>query len=126
MRWDDSDNGGFTGVTRWLPLEPPDGAPNVAGQRATDARSWRVRALMALRREHACLREGGVGRCDHSMTCSPTSGPASGSEILVALNIAPEPRKWHWQGRGRLLMSTHLDRPPQPSPARRDPPAAGQ
>jgi hypothetical protein len=25
-------------------------------------------------------------------------------------------RKWHWQGHGRLLMSTHLDRPPAPLP----------
>ena len=39
-----------------------------------------------------------------------------GRDILVALNIAAEPRKFHWQGRGRLLMSTHLDLPSEPLP----------
>jgi hypothetical protein len=38
----------------------------------------------------------------------------NGDEILVLLNIAPEPRKWRWQDHGRLLISTHLDRRPQP------------
>jgi alpha-glucosidase len=41
---------------------------------------------------------------------------AGRTEVLVALNIAAEPRKWHWKGRGRMLMSTHLDRPQQPLP----------
>ncbi|WP_440642777.1 hypothetical protein ACSHT2_06010 [Bradyrhizobium sp. PUT101] len=38
------------------------------------------------------------------------------NEILVALNVAAEPRTWQWQGRGRLLMSTQLDRAPEPLP----------
>jgi alpha-glucosidase len=29
--------------------------------------------------------------------------------ILVALNIVNEPRKLHYEGRGRLLLSTYLD-----------------
>jgi alpha-glucosidase len=36
--------------------------------------------------------------------------------MLVALNTTAEPRKWHWQGRGGLLMSTHLDRSGDPLP----------
>jgi alpha-glucosidase len=38
------------------------------------------------------------------------------ADILVALNTAAEPRKWHWLGRGCLLMSTHLDRAPEQLP----------
>ncbi|MCP3402110.1 MULTISPECIES: hypothetical protein [unclassified Bradyrhizobium] len=34
-------------------------------------------------------------------------------ELIVALNIAAEPRKWTLPGHGRLLLSTHLDRPSQ-------------
>ena len=31
-------------------------------------------------------------------------------EILVALNLAHEPRRFSWQRHGRLLLSSHLDR----------------
>lgn len=107
MRWDDSPNGGFT--SPWLPLEPPDGAANVAGQQR-DKRSILAlfRALMALRREHACLYRGGrepLRSQNDVLAYKRTDGP---NEMLIALNIAGEPRKWRWQGRGELLMSTHL------------------
>ena len=36
--------------------------------------------------------------------------------MLIALNIAAEPRTWHWQGLGRLLMSSHLDPRPRSLP----------
>jgi alpha-glucosidase len=117
MRWDDSDQGGFTTGEPWLPLERADGAVNIAAQQK-DKRSLLVlfRALMALRREHACLRHGdykALRSCNDVLAFRRIDGR---TELLVALNIAAEPRKWHWQGRGRLLMSTHLDRSPEPLP----------
>lgn len=71
---------------------------------------------MALRHEHACLRQGGyepLRSRNDVLAYKRTNGR---NEMLIALNIAAEPRKWHWQGRGQLLMSTHLDRPPEPLP----------
>ncbi|WP_128926224.1 alpha-amylase family glycosyl hydrolase [Bradyrhizobium guangxiense] len=117
MRWDDSPQGGFTTGDPWLPLERPDGAANVAAQQR-DERSMLMlfRALMALRREHACLRRGGYEPLRAQNDILAYKRTDGGSGFLVVLNIAAEPRKCHWQGRGRLLLSTHLDRPPAPLP----------
>jgi alpha-glucosidase len=32
-----------------------------------------------------------------------------GQEILVALNLVAEPRRFEWNAAGRLLLSTYLD-----------------
>jgi len=117
MRWDDTPNGGFTSGDPWLPLEHPDGAANVAAQQY-DTRSMLAlfRALLALRREHACLRHGSYKpfRAQNEVLAF---GRTDGSnQILVALNLAAEPRKYQWQGSGRRLISTHLDRPSEPLP----------
>ena len=34
--------------------------------------------------------------------------PWQGQEILVALNLVSEPRRFEWNGAGRLLLSTYL------------------
>lgn len=116
MRWDDSDSGGFTKGSPWLPLEPAD-APNVAQQRRDEHSILALfRALIALRREHACLRQGGHAPLRSQDDVLAFKRVAGTSDVLVALNMAAELRKWHWQGRGRLLMSTHLDRPREPLP----------
>ncbi|MCK1735650.1 DUF3459 domain-containing protein [Bradyrhizobium sp. 138] len=116
MRWDDSAAGGFTDGDPWLPLES-SGTPNVAEQQRSERSVLALfRALIRLRREHACLRQAGyepLRSRDDVLAYGRTDG---GAEILVALNIAAEPRKWHWLGRGRLLMSTHLDRPSETLP----------
>lgn len=117
MRWDDCPHGGFTAAEPWLPLEPPDGAANVAGQQR-DKRSILAlfRALMALRREHACLREGGYQPLRSQNDVLAYKRTDGGNGILVLLNLAAEPRRWHWHGRSRVLMSTHLDLPSEPLP----------
>jgi alpha-glucosidase len=71
---------------------------------------------MALRREHACLREGGYAPLRSRDDVLAFRRVAGATEILVALNTTAEPRKWHLRGRGRVLMSTHLDRPREPLP----------
>jgi alpha-glucosidase len=116
MPWDDGSNGGFTTGTPWLPLERGP-LPNVAEQQS-DERSILTlfRALIALRREHACLREGGYEPLRSQNDVLAYKRVAGRRELLVALNVAPEPRKYHWRDRGRVLMSTHLDRPPRPLP----------
>ncbi|WP_036025669.1 DUF3459 domain-containing protein, partial [Bradyrhizobium yuanmingense] len=93
------------------------GAANVSAQQR-DERSILAlfRALMALRREHAGLPRGGYEPLRSQNDVLAYKRRDGRNEILVALNLAAEPRKFHWQGRGRLLMSTHLDRPPEPVP----------
>ncbi|RXG92635.1 alpha-amylase family glycosyl hydrolase [Bradyrhizobium zhanjiangense] len=116
MRWDDSESGGFSTGSPWLPLGPGD-APNVAQQRRDEHSILALfRALIALRREHACLREGSHAPLRSQNDVLAFKRVTDAGEVLVALNIAAEPRRWHWHGRGRLLMSTHLDRPREPLP----------
>ena len=117
MRWDDSPQGGFTTGDPWLPLERPDDAVDVAAQQR-DERSILMlfRALIGLRREHACLRRGGYEPLRAQNDVLAYKRTDGGNGFLIALNIAGEPRKFHWQGRGRLLISTHLDRSPVPLP----------
>jgi alpha-glucosidase len=116
MRWDDSPSGGFTKASPWLPLGP-ESAPNIA-QQQRDQRSILAlfRALIALRHEHPCLQYGSYEPLRSRNDVLAVKRVAGRTEVLVALNIAAEPRKWHWKGRGRMLMSTHLDRPQQPLP----------
>ncbi|MCK1598498.1 alpha-amylase family glycosyl hydrolase [Bradyrhizobium sp. 164] len=116
MRWDDSPNGGFTDGHPWLPLGPSD-SRNVAGEQRDDHSILALfRKLIALRREQPCLREGEQQPLRSQNDVFAFKRVWNGDEILVLLNICAEPRKWHRQGRGRLLMSTHLDRQPQPLP----------
>jgi alpha-glucosidase len=116
MRWDGSAKGGFTSGEPWLPLEPP-GAPSVDKQK-DDERSVLAlfRALIALRREHACLARGDYEPVRSQNDVLAYRRTDDRADILVALNTAAEPRKWHWLGRGCLLMSTHLDRAPEQLP----------
>lgn len=74
------------------------------------------RALIRLRHEHACLRQGGYEPLRSQNDVLAYKRTDGRTEILIVLNIAAEPRKWHWLGRGRLLMSTHLDRPSETLP----------
>ncbi|TWB03564.1 alpha amylase catalytic subunit [Bradyrhizobium stylosanthis] len=116
MRWDDSPHGGFTTGIPWLPLELDCGL-NVTAQQSDDHSILMLfRGLIALRQEQECLRQGRyvpLRSRDDVLAYKRTSAT---NEILVALNISAEPRKWHWQGRYRLLMSTYLDRSAQTLP----------
>jgi alpha-glucosidase len=111
MRWDDSPDGSFTTGEPWLPLEPPNGAANVAAQQRDEHSVLALfRALMTLRREHSCLVQGGYEPQRSQNDVLAYRRTYGGSTFLIALNIAAEPRKYDWPGRGRLLLSTHLDR----------------
>lgn len=112
MRWDDSQQGGFTAGEPWLPLGKRES--NVVRQRRDEASLLALfRQLMALRRRHSCLQWGEyqpIRAVNDVLSYARARGDA---RTLVGLNLTPEPRRWEWQGEGRLLISTHLDRPPR-------------
>lgn len=78
MRWDGSAGGVFTDGDPWLPLEP-GGTPNVAEQRGSERSVLALfRALITLRHEHACLRQGGYAPLRSQNDVPPTGGPTAG------------------------------------------------
>ena len=109
-----------------MAASPPDtpGCPsvrvankNVAGQQSDERSILSLfRDLIALRREEPCLREGDQQPLRSQNDVLAFRRARNGDALLVLLNIAAEPRRWHWQGHGRLLISTHVDRPPLPLP----------
>ncbi|MDA9409688.1 alpha-amylase family glycosyl hydrolase [Bradyrhizobium sp. CCBAU 45384] len=110
MRWDDTANGGFSDGRPWLPLDPA-GSTNVTAQQNDDSSILMLfRALLRLRREHACLREGDYHPLRSQNDILAFERVYEGHHMLIVLNIADEPRKWPSQVSGRVLLSTHLDR----------------
>ncbi|QOZ65857.1 alpha-amylase family glycosyl hydrolase [Bradyrhizobium arachidis] len=114
MRWDDSAKGGFTTGKPWLPLGPESMA-NVTEQRRDDRSILALfRALIAVRREHAALRDGRYQPIRSRDEVLAFARTLDEQKVIVALNIAAEPRKWTCRDGSHLLLSTHLDRPPAP------------
>ena len=111
MRWDGSANGGFTSGEPWLPLGEDVAERNVARLMA-DPHSllWLYRRLIELRRRESALSWGAYQplRSRHDILMYKRVGGEC--EILVALNTVHQPRKCTWQGAGRLLLSSWLDR----------------
>jgi alpha-glucosidase len=105
MRWDGSPRGGFTAGEPWLPMGDP--ARNVTTLRDDSASLLNLyRQLIALRRRTACLTRGDyhpMRATNDVLAYRRSLGP---EQILVLLNMAEEPRRWIWQGRGDCLLST--------------------
>lgn len=110
MRWNTSPHGGFTTSEPWLPLEP-DGSRNVERQQRDERSVLHLfRRLLALRRAHPCLERGEYQPIRSRNDVLAFKRVLDASELLIALNLAAEPRKCEWDGVGRVLVSTHLDR----------------
>jgi alpha-glucosidase len=112
LRWDDTDEGGFTSGEPWLPLSR-DRARNIKAQQR-DAQSILnlYRELIALRRQEPCLLQGEYRPRRAQNDVLSFVRTLNGTEILVGINISGEPRLWEWQGHGVQLLSTALDRAP--------------
>jgi alpha-glucosidase len=110
MRWDQTHAGGFTTGEPWLPVGDNVPERNVASlQTDTQSILWLYKRLVALRRCHATLLEGEYRRMRSHNDILAFSRACRDDEILVALNIVNEPRKFLWYGAGTLLLSTYLD-----------------
>lgn len=110
MRWDGTRFGGFSSAEPWLPMGNP-AERNVEQQKA-DPHSllWLYRRLIALRRDMPVLTDGEYEPLPSRNDVLAFRRTLAGQTAMILLNIAHEPRRWSWKGRGTLLMSTHLDR----------------
>jgi alpha-glucosidase len=117
MQWDASPNAGFTTGTPWLPLADDYVRINVATEQS-DPRSMLAlyQRLIALRRATPALEIG-------SYTTVTANGDllayirADGSKrLLIALNLGSQEQTLDLHAlRGRVALSTHLDRAGEPA-----------
>jgi alpha-glucosidase len=114
MQWDGSRNAGFSVSEPWLPLAGDHAVVNV---QALDADPTSIltlyRRLLSLRRGHAALSTGSYEAVAMTGDLLAYVRRAAGEEFLVALNLGSDPHSisLHDLGRrGRVVLSTHLDR----------------
>ena len=118
MQWDAGPFAGFSTAEPWLPLSSDFHAENVANLRNDKTSIFNLhRRLLALRRASPALTRGSyqpVVASGDLLLYIRTHGQ---QRILVALNLGAEPalvssQAQHW--RGRLLLSSFLDRDGEP------------
>jgi alpha-glucosidase len=109
MRWDNSRYGGFSTASPWLPQDKAH--RNVASLRA-DERSilhlWR--RLIALRKEQPALINGEWEPLRSRNDILAFRRRLPNTTVLALLNLKRDPRQWVESVRGKLLLSTYLDR----------------
>jgi alpha-glucosidase len=114
MQWDDSAQAGFTTGTPWLPISPQSLTVNVAAQRTTPASILTLyRRLIQLRRTELALTLGAYKAGTTTDDLMVYSRELANSRLLVALNFSHQPQTVALapdQARGRILLSTNLDR----------------
>jgi alpha-glucosidase len=111
MRWDATPHAGFSQSEPWLPIGDGIADRNVALMR-DDERSllWLYRALIALRRREPALSIGDYAPLRSRNDIFTFMRRHQSDEILIALNIASEPRRLMLNRGGGVLLSTSLDR----------------
>jgi len=110
MRWSASRNAGFTSGEPWLPLGPDAGTRNVESLQK-DERSLLglYRRLLQLRRREPLLSDGEQVPLRSRNGILAYKRTRAREQILVALNTVHEPRRFDFQGRGSLMLSSYLD-----------------
>ncbi len=116
MQWDASPNAGFAdpGVTPWLPVAPDYAAINVAAEQ-TDPKSMLSLTcrLIQIRRETPALHSGTYRAVDQvPPDCFVYMRQHGNQRRLIAINFSGEERMLSLPefGKGRMILSTHLDR----------------
>jgi alpha-glucosidase len=111
MRWDAGANGSFTTGKPWLPMGNDVAARNVAAQQADPQSLLSLyRRLIELRRHEPALTEGEYVPVRSRNGILAFRRRLREEEILVLLNIAPDPRSWDGLPPVTLLLSTDGDR----------------
>jgi alpha-glucosidase len=115
MQWNGSTNAGFTSGTPWLPIDDDYPIVNVNSQ-ATDPLSILTlyHRLVALRRQHAALAYGDYEPVAMTGDLLAYIRKLGTQRFLVALNLGEDPHAVSFaeamEDRGRIVISTHLDR----------------
>jgi alpha-glucosidase len=111
MRWDETHAAGFTTGEPWLPLGADHRERNVSRfQKDTQSILWLYRRLIQVRRSEPALSIGEQLPVRSRNGVLMHKRAFDGREILVALNLMPDPRVVEWHSRGTLLLSTCLDK----------------
>ncbi len=115
MQWDRSANAGFTTGHPWLPLAHDHAQRNVEAQSADPHSILNLyRRLLTLRRATPALQLGSYGLVATEGDVLIFLREHEGERLLVALNLGTAPRGDirlpSGETRGRLLLSTELDR----------------
>jgi alpha-glucosidase len=114
MPWDATPNGGFCppDVKPWLPLGPAGIGIDVASQRDDPCSMLALtRELLRLRRENDALAIGSYMPIDAAPDgCFAWIREHDGARIAVVLNLSSAPIDAPLPGRGRILISTGMDR----------------
>ena len=117
MQWDAGPNAGFTSGTPWLPLADDYERVNVAAERG-DPRSMLTlyQRLIALRRATPALEIGSYARVLADGDLLAYIRAAGGRRFLIALNLGSQEQTLDLRTlRGRVVLSTHLDREGEPA-----------
>jgi alpha-glucosidase len=111
MRWNGSAYGGFSNAEPWLPMGHGVAERNVELLKS-DRQSllWLYHDLMQLRREHPEVLTGDYVPIRSRNDILSYIRIESGSQLLIALNLAHEPRRLAFDLEGEMLLSTYLDR----------------
>jgi alpha-glucosidase len=115
MQWNDADNAGFTAGTPWLPIDDDYPAVNVATQSGDSASILTLyHRLIEIRRGHAALAFGDYQPVAMSGDLLAYIRKSGSQRFLMALNLGGDPHDVSFDGsvgaRGRIALSTHLDR----------------
>jgi len=109
MQWDASPNAGFSAAPAepWLPVNPDYVSRNVAVQAAEPGSllSW-YKALIALRRGSAALREGSIAFQGLHEEVLAYERAAGAERVLVLLNFASVPRRVELGSACRVLLGS--------------------
>jgi len=113
MQWDMSPQAGFSTTEPWLPVYPDYAIRNVAVQsRQPGSMLNFYRSLLWLRRDSPALYGGSYTPLDVESDCFVYLREEEGERKLIALNFSAgySTVTTDLEGKGRLLLSTHMDR----------------
>ncbi|HUP66257.1 MAG TPA: alpha-amylase family glycosyl hydrolase [Thermoanaerobaculia bacterium] len=119
MQWDATRHAGFSEVSPWLPIAPAaHGTVNVASQ-AEDPRSMLAlhRRLIELRRAEEALHAGTYSALEAAGDLIAFARKSDGSLFVIVLNLGSSAATYPMPSpefRGRIELSTHLDREAEP------------
>ena len=111
MPWDRTPGGGFTSGTSWLPIGDGNLARNVEAQRGDPHSMMNLyRRLIALRKTDGALITGRYVAQAQRGRALAFLRRGEEREVFVALNFGGDPVAIRLPSRGRIALSTHLDR----------------